>query len=285
MGKIKKPSPPEHIVIVDTNVLWHKDKGYIVNPDVDSFWDKHSDTFPMKLILPEVVKGELLFQQTTSALKLLEKANQEISDISRITEKKYSHRVTHERIKKEVEERFSGWLASRKAEVKSTPTLEIDWNNVIQLAIWRKPPFIADPENQKNEKGFRDAMILETVASVCRFYSSEVNIAFICNDFALRKAADERLGKIESFSTYESLKDFESFIELTKKNLTERFVKSILSRAKEKFHDEKDRDCLIYKDNFYQRLRESFVLRLNLRYPKVSPRIHFLDNQKVHGNT
>lgn len=108
MGKIKKPSPPEHIVIVDTNVLWHKDKGYVVSPDFDSFWDKHSDTFPMKLILPEVVKGELLFQQTTSALKLLEKANQEISDISRITERKYSHRVTHERIKKEVEDALMG---------------------------------------------------------------------------------------------------------------------------------------------------------------------------------
>ena len=83
-------------------------------------------------------------------------------------------------------------------------------------------------------------MILETVCAVCRFYSTEVNIAFICGDYALREAADSRLGTIESFTTYESLADFTSFIELTRKNLTERFVKSILAKARSKFHSEEE---------------------------------------------
>ena len=187
MAKIKKPSPPEHIVIVDTNILWHEDKGFIVNPDFDSFWNKYSGSFPMKLVLSEVVKEELLFQQTTSALKSLEKANQEISTISRITEKQYSHRVTSSRVKKEVEDRFNGWLAAKKVEVKATPIDDIDWKSVIHSAIWRELPFAPDPKNPKNEKGFRDAMILETVSAVCRFYSADVNIAFICNDYALEQ--------------------------------------------------------------------------------------------------
>ena len=146
----------------------------------------------------------------------------------------------------------------KKAEIKSTPIAEIDWNSVIHAAVLRKLPFVADPKNPKNEKGFRDAMILETVASICRFYSTNANIAFVCNDYALRTASEERLGKIESFSSYESLKDFESFIELTKKNLTERFVKSILFRAREKFHNEKGDECLIYKNDFSKLLRNEF---------------------------
>jgi hypothetical protein len=234
-------------VIIDTNVLWHEDKAHVVNPDFDLFWEKYSSIFPMKLVIPEVVRGELLFQQTTSAFKSLEKANQEISLITQITNKTYSHRVTADRIRKEVEERFNNWITAKKAGITLTPVDKIDWKSIINASIWRELPFVADPKNSKNEKGFRDSMILETVSFVCRFYSADVNIAFICHDYALRTTAEKRLGKLESFSTYESLKDFESFIELTRKNLTERFVKSILFRAGEKFYNENDRECLIFK--------------------------------------
>jgi len=258
MKRIAKPNPPEHIVLVDTNILWHEDKSHVVNPDFDTFWDTYSPSFPMKLILPDVVRGELLFQETTSALKLLEKANQDLSDVSRITAKHYSHRVNPERVKREIEERFSSWAQSRQVELKNVPVADVNWEQVIDDSIWRRLPFTPDAKNPKTEKGFRDCMILETVCAVCKFYSNEVNIAFICGDYALRTTADQRLGSIESFTTYESIKDFESFIELTKKNLTERFVKSILSRAAIKFHDEKDQGCLVYKDGFITRLRAEF---------------------------
>ena len=269
MEKIQKPSPPEHIVMLDTNILWHENKGFVVNPEFDGFWEKYSGVFPMKLIIPEVVIGELLYQQTTSAIKLVDKVNQDIELISQITQKKYSHRVTQDRVKKEVEERLKGWLTVKKAEIMATPIDDINWKSLVDSAIWRELPFLADAKNPKTEKGFRDAIILETVSSACRSYSPNVNIAFICNDYALRTASEKRLGELQGFSTYESLKDFESFIELTKKNLTERFVKSILSRAREKFHNEKDKECLIYKDNFLNRLRDEFGPRIENPEPPV----------------
>ena len=138
------------------------------------------------------------------------------------------------------------------------PLGEIQWEKVVTDSIWRNLPFTADAKNPRNEKGFRDYMILETVCAVCRFYSAEVNIAFICGDYALRQAADLRLGSIESFTTYESIGDFTSFIELTRENLTERFVKSILAKARAKFHSEQDPDCLIYKDGLISQIREKF---------------------------
>lgn len=258
MRKIKKPNPPEHLVLVDTNILWHENKAHVVNPDFEEFWSKYSASFPMKLIIPEAVRGELLYQQTESALKLLKKVNADISSISGITSKTYSHRVTEERIRKEVEDRFDLWVSGKLGEIKDTPLSEIDWKRVVNDSIWRRLPFTPDAKNPKNEKGFRDCLILETVCSVCRFYSDDVNIAFICNDYALRTASDKRLGKIDSFSSYESLNDFKSFIELTKKDLNERFVKSILNRASEKFHSTKSRDTLIFKDGFYSKLWDEF---------------------------
>lgn len=262
MSRIKKPTPPEHILIVDTNILWHEDKSCVVAPSFTEFWETFSGTFPMNLIIPEVVHGELLFQQTTSALKQLERANRCLDNISGITEKKYSHRVNPYRIKSEVAARFEKWLKSNKAEVKITPTESIDWRNVLERSIWRQIPFTEDEKNPKNEKGFRDIMILETVDSICKFYSQDSNIAFICNDFALRTAANEKLGKVESFSTYESLDDFVSFIELTKRNLTNKFVKSILGRASKKFYSSSDNTCLAEKDDFYRKLRKEYESKI-----------------------
>ena len=263
MKKIKKPNPPEHIVLVDTNILWFEDKVKVVNPDFELFWEKYGSAFPMKLIIPEVVRGEILYQQTESALKLLKKANSDIEAISKITAKSYSHRVTEERIKKEVEERFDSWTTGKSAEIKATPVADIDWQGIINSSIWRSLPFTPDAKNPKNEKGFRDSMILETVCAVCKYFSDDVNIAFVCNDYALRTASDSRLGDIESFSTYESLKDFQSFIELTQKDLNERFVKSIISRAASKFFESGNEDSLLFKDGFYSLLRKDFDADLN----------------------
>ena len=127
MARIERPSPPEHIVLVDTNILWHEDKGHVVNPAFDEFWKSYSSNFPMKIIIPDVVKGELLFQQTTSVIKLLGKANSNIRDITKITGVEYSHRIQVDRVRKEVAERFERWLQSKKAKIWSTPIKDRDW--------------------------------------------------------------------------------------------------------------------------------------------------------------
>jgi PIN domain len=264
MSKIHKPSPPEHIVVVDTNLLWHEEKSHVVHPDFDAFWGRYSDLFPMKLLVPEAVVGELLFQQTSSALKRLDKVDLEISEISKITQKKYSHRIKPDRVRAEVKERFDEWILAKRAEVMATPITAIDWSSVINASIWRELPFTPDAKNPKNEKGFRDALILETVAFICRQYSANGNIAFLCEDFALRTAADKRLGGLTNFSTYESLKGFESFIELTRKNLTEAFVKSILSRARDKFYSDKDPECLLRKEKTFSWIRDSYKQKIEV---------------------
>ena len=163
MSKLTKPSPLEHIVIVDTNILWYKDKSEVVSPEFDQFWDQESGSFPMKLMIPEVVVGELLFQQTSSALKALGKANEEIKRVSSVTGKTYSHQITEERVRNEVKKRMDAWIDGKGAEVRTTPVDDMNWSELITNATWRRPPFTSDQNNPKNEKGFRDALILETV--------------------------------------------------------------------------------------------------------------------------
>src|SRR6266852_1875230 len=96
MGKIIKAKPLPHVVIVDTNILWYKDKGPVVSPDFDAFWADHKQLVELELVIPEVVKGELLFQQVTSCSKLLDKVAEHVSEISWITAKKHRQRMSRE---------------------------------------------------------------------------------------------------------------------------------------------------------------------------------------------
>lgn len=262
VNRIRRRSPPPHIVVCDTNILWHEDKAHAVNPVFDEFWQKHGEAFPMKLIVPDVVRGELLFQQTTSACKSLTKANAFFAELSGVTQKKYSHRVTEEKVTKHVAEKFQRWLDSKQAEVKLSPLAEIDWEKLIQRAVWRKPPFTFDPQAPKIEKGFRDALILETVAAICRESTGQESIAFICADNLLRKASEERLSSVKHLTVYESLLEFESFIQLTQQNLTDEFVKGILFRARAKFFKSGDRESLFYKADLREVLVNNYKRQL-----------------------
>jgi hypothetical protein len=60
MPKLRR-TPPPHIVVVDTNILWDRDKKLPVCLAFDEFWRKNSPLIPMTLNVPEVVFGELQF--------------------------------------------------------------------------------------------------------------------------------------------------------------------------------------------------------------------------------
>src|SRR5712692_2780101 len=116
MSKIQKGKPLPHVMIVDTNILWHKGKGPAVNPDFDTFWGDHKQLVDLELVLPEVVRGELLFQQVTSCCKLLDKINEQVSEISSITAKKHRHRTTNETLRTQVTAKIDKWIKSSDAK-------------------------------------------------------------------------------------------------------------------------------------------------------------------------
>ena len=99
---VRKEEVPPHIVIPDTNILWNQDKSVAVNPEFDLFWEEFSSNSNLKLVIPEVVKGELLFQQSSTAKKLMEKDSDCFSKITSITDYKNNHKITSKSVKKQI---------------------------------------------------------------------------------------------------------------------------------------------------------------------------------------
>ena len=242
MPRIKRKEPPRTLLVMDTNVLWHKNKSLVVATEFQEFWDAYADEFALEVVLPHVVRGELLYQQTSSALRALERVNENMDRVSSVADQKYSHRISEGRVRRDVESRFDKWITTVGAEVEATPVNSIDWDSLIDAAIWRKPPFSEDPKNLQLEKGFRDALILETLGELCKECGT----------------AKSKLSSYTRLSCYESLEDFAAYLKLTKEELTSEFVKNIQSRAIEKFYSDGDPSSLFFRENLAERIHTVF---------------------------
>lgn len=255
MPKIKRIKPPLHILVVDTNALWYNDKSFVVAPEFQAFWNTFAEEFELKLMIPEVVRGELLYQQSSSALTSLERANKQFETLSNIADASYKHRITTQRVYRDIEKRFERWLANTRVDIQPTPLKSIDWQRLINDAIWRKPPFIGEKDR---EKGFRDALILETVCSLST-KEQNTDIAFISRDRLLRETASSRLDNLDNFSVYESVDEFSSYLKLTKEKLTSEFVRAIQKRARNKFYNAKHHTGLAVTQKIVDSIRNEFA--------------------------
>lgn len=255
MPQIKRAKPRRHFVIVDTNILWHRDKSVPVSPDFEAFWDAHSTPYNLSLAIPAVVRNELLYQQSTSACKALWKSREHLVECSSIAGKTYSHKVTDSQVTLAVERRLDTWISRRKATVLPTPVSDIDWQRLIDAAVWRKNVFSPDAKNPEAEKGFRDALILESLVAFESLADADAHVAFVCNDALLRAAAEERLKGRARASCFESLADFSSYLRLSAEKLTETFVIAIRSRARQKFFTINEPSCLYNASDVHGRVK------------------------------
>src|SRR6202043_1280343 len=110
-------------------------------------------------------------------------------------------------------------------------------------------------KNPDLEKGFRDALILESVAACVAAETGSVRIAFTCHDKTLRETAASRIGD-SRFACYESLGALSSYLKLTHQRLTDTFIKGILRRATKKFFYPADPGCLYARAKIGERIRD-----------------------------
>jgi len=271
MPYIRRRSPPEHLLIPDSNVLWCEDKALVVAPEFDQFWNSFASEFTLTLVVPEVVRGELLFQQTTSALKGLAKANTELARVSAVAGQQYAHRVSEGRVREDVASRLDRWLQLKRAQVEPTPIATIDWARLVTDAVWRNPPFEQDPKNAEFEKGFRDALVLETVRAVSAKVALGRRVAFVTADVVLRDATALAVSAYRSSTCYESVDELASYLRLTKEKLDEQFVRAIQARASKRFFNRADPNCLFWEAKIATTIRQQFAAELAKPLPTDDP--------------
>jgi len=247
-----------HVVVVDTSVLFNPEKKFAACPDFDAFWEEHANASKLELVVPEVVRGELLFQQTTSALNSLQKVTDELRKVSEVSAHSHLHKISEASVRSQVAGKIDGWIQKKGGLLCPTPIGLIDWTEIIDRSIWRKAPFGPDVKDRESEKGFRDAMILETLVQFCATERRRVRIAFVCKDGLLKGAAEDRLSGEARCACYGSLEDLGSVLKMTRERLTDQFVDQVLAKARRVFYSKDDPECLYKSEEIPSLARRTY---------------------------
>jgi hypothetical protein len=280
VAKVTRKDPGVHVVIPDTNALWSKDKVPPVSPEFVKFWQDASGLVDLELRIPYVVRGELAFQQATSAIKAAERVSEGLRELSQITETQYRKTVDLEKVRSQVLAKLDRWIESSNGTVIPIPHAHIDWTRLCDDAIWRIAPFEFNQKNDDNEKGFRDALILESIRQYEATEAREVKIVIITGDELLRKSAKGMFSNTPAVSAHDSIENALSTLKLLHEQLTKEFIEALLGRARSKFFSSGDESSLYYSGTIKERISSEHQPLFDS--PQASAGEHFLGDLLVH---
>lgn len=158
---------PDYHVLVDTNALYSRAPSDLVSPGFDAALAKVRTLTGISLLVPEIVRLELVARRVRLALKSRESLVKARKNLEACTGLQIQEPPSETVIRKKILALFDAWLGKSGGSLLQVPEGKGIWSRIINDALWRNPPFesAADDEEKSSEKGFRDALICETVVA------------------------------------------------------------------------------------------------------------------------
>lgn len=193
-------------VILDTNIV---EGGFPIHDSVTDFIESAATEkrVELKYYLPEVVFRELkkhVLEKVSAARDNFNKSTEVLAKLDIATKQS----ISVEKIK--LVELIKKRLTDSGFEIIPTPITDIDLDELIEKAIYYKPPF-----QKTGEKGFKDSIIAQTMDSFINGVPEGEQVVLITNDQALRKYLIEQYETTESVAVHANLPEFESNLKLS----------------------------------------------------------------------
>jgi hypothetical protein len=210
-------------------------------PDLDIFW-----------YLPEVVRHERQYQMESEALKLrgpINKIERLLGHNLALTDK---HLLDHVKTKIDEKERELD-LREIKLDLSA-----IDWAALIQAALYRKAPFQAG----EKEKGFRDALVLESYSQAVAAspkMPNQCRVVLVTSDGLLAAAARERVTGQANASVLVGVDELRGLINTLVSNVSEDFIEQLKPKASKLFFTSaEDKDTIYFTERIGEQIREKY---------------------------
>lgn len=240
-----------YTVIFESNIIF----GRPINREVIVFIKncKANKKINTKFYVPEVVVDESKKHLLDDFLKVKEKYNAADRDLCEILPRRklQNIRAREQEIFQIADKAFS----ENKINVLQTPVGIINWAQIIKKAVYKKPPF--DPRDN-TEKGFKDAVISETVLSNISNLSKISNIIFLCNDNLLVEYLKTKTKKYKNFKIFPSIPDFESSLRLHLLEVDDKLIEEVTREAEDVFYKALDASSLFYREDVPKQMQENY---------------------------
>ena len=283
-------------VVFDTNALFNKSEHYLLSHDVYELITESArhNEIDLTWVLPEIVRHERQVQMFKVAAPL----TRTIAKLESLLGQKLN--ITQEIIEEKIIAGIDSQAADLGIQIIPLDTAKVDWGRLILDSAFRKPPF--DPEK---EKGFRDAVVAETLLQVV---SSIVEaapnciVAFVCGDKLLKEAITGRTVGIENVRILDGIEELKSLINTLISEASEEYVASITPRARAVFYQPGNNHALYFTGEISRRIKQEFASQLAILPPgadtrknptfsvqeptflrKEGQRVHWVSRIKVHA--
>src|SRR5205823_3384814 len=209
MAKKIKPLDLAAAVVCDSNPLFTENETELVSSASSADFQEIQAIDGVQLIIPRVVAGEILFRKDWGLTALRNDAARKLKSIAELISGEQASIADKTILRRQLQRRFINWCTENRIKLWRVPFDKINWRQLTAQAVSRLPPFSPFEPKGKSEKGFRDALVLETLCDICKSVLPTRTI-FICGDRLLGEAALTRLGT-EQLSVYKSTAEYLSY--------------------------------------------------------------------------
>ena len=259
MAKATKPKQLVVDVVFDTNVLYTGTADYFVKQEVAQLISGQADLPDLKIrwYVPEIVRHERHYQMVQEATKFLPT----VQKLERLLGNPLN--IGLDLLNLRVREAIDRAVIDLGLVIPSLDHAAVDWAGLIQRAVYRRPPFQAGDD----EKGFRDAVILETfIQLVAAGPTSRTTrrVVLVSNDGLLHAAATDRCAQHLHVHVYRTVDELKGLINTLGSSVDEAFLNTVRASAGQLFYAEDDRKTVYYKADIGARLNQVLMAGLPL---------------------
>ena len=250
-NEIAASKPPKVKVMLDTNVLFNEDEARLFSNSAEKFIETAAAQTGLIIewLLPDVVSAERFHQMNSRAVKLL-------TPLGRL-ERLIGHKLAM--TEEILGDRVNKVIANDKEKLGvidfTVDYAKVDWPMLVEASTQRKPPFADD----KSEKGFRDALILEAFSQLVDEAPSSpqsCRLFLVTSDGLLETAAQSRLGSKQNVSVVSNLDELRTMLTAIGAHLSQSDLERIIPEANKIFFSKEDDSSLYYKKDIYRLLMD-----------------------------
>jgi hypothetical protein len=244
----RKIGPSVH-VIFETSCLFVEAADKLIRDEISEFILATNEgvEITVKWYIPQLVQAERKYQMKLHARRLIPHLDK--------VERLLGHNlgITGEILDGKVDAVIEREVQRHALVVRELDPQRVDWMAVVENAVTRRPPF--DPA-EKQEKGFRDAVILETISQLVEELPKtrqNCRIVLVCADHLLGEAAKQRTAERANFSIVSELSGLKTILNALASELTEKMLTEILPTASAVFLDSHKKTGLFYSDKIWEK--------------------------------
>jgi len=238
----RKEKPLAVHIVLETSALFTDAADKLIKQELSELiQDANSrGEFNVTWHLPDIVKSERKHQMTLRAYRLLPHLQKVESLLG------HAFGISKEVLDERVEAAIAKEVALHKLQLRVLDASQVDWNDMVERSVQRRPPF--DPGDK--EKGFRDAIVLETFHQITEDLPKSpqsCRVVLISGDQLLTDAVQERVSSRSNVAVIGDLEEVRTMLNALASALTQEMIGKIVPIASAKFFASGDESTLYYK--------------------------------------